>query len=164
MGDLVNPGFGSVEFQPRDKPGGSGGREDSQDGGAAPIGGAPGGGDAVPSYQSPRKAGVVIRATVEHMGLVGDTELTVNVKWPASTFCVPPCGKPATQAAPGQGTQQVPGNGPLADIGTLYGPSSVDTAAITSIHTGPSAKDEKGDKQDAIDKGQGKHHTEYKKV
>jgi hypothetical protein len=60
------------------------------------------------------KAGVVIRATVEHMGLVGDTELTVSVKWPASTFCVPPCEKPADPADPVPDPQQVADNNPQA--------------------------------------------------
>jgi hypothetical protein len=33
--------------------------------------------------------------------------------------------------------QQVPGNGPLADIGTLYGPSLADArAAIAKIQSG----------------------------
>lgn len=128
MGDM-NPGF---ESQPHQKPTGSSGREDGQGGESAP-----GGDGSVSSHHSPRKAGVVIRASVEHTGLVGDTELTVSVKWPASTFCVPPCAKPAAQPSPGQDVQQVPGNGPLADIGTLYGPSLADArAAIAKIQSG----------------------------
>jgi hypothetical protein len=85
------------------------------------------GGDRSGSNQChPRKAGVIIRAFVEHVGLVGDTEMTVNVKWPASTFCVQPCAKPHEPASPKQDTQCVPGNGPLANISTLYGESIVD--------------------------------------
>jgi hypothetical protein len=128
MGDM-NPGF---DAQPRQKPTGFSGREDGQDGA-----GAPSADGAVSSHHTPRKAGVVIRASVEHTGLVGDTELTVSVKWPASTFCVPPCPKPVAQPSPGQDVQQVPGNGPLADIGTLYGPSLDDARiAIAKIQTG----------------------------
>jgi len=75
----------------------------------------------------PRKAGVVIRASVEHVGLVGDTELTVSVKWPASTFCVQPAAKAAPVADQISGAQQVPGNGPQAsNFDTLYGEASAD--------------------------------------
>jgi hypothetical protein len=82
--------------------------------------------DAATSHY-PRKASVVIRASVEHIGLVGETELTVNVKWPASTFCVQPGGKPATQATQTEVSPQVPGNGPLAsNFDTLYGEASAD--------------------------------------
>jgi hypothetical protein len=85
--------------------------EDNSAGGYAPSG-----------HCSPRKAGVVIRASVEHVGLVGDTELTVNVKWPASAFCVQSCGKPAVPSGPLPCPQQVPSNGPEANnFGTLYG-------------------------------------------
>jgi hypothetical protein len=74
-----------------------------------------------------RKAGVVIHASVEHVGLVGDAELTVSVKWPASTFCVQPCGKPAPPYVQAPGSQQVPGNGPQAsNFDTLYGEATAD--------------------------------------
>lgn len=127
MGDM-NPGF---DAQPHQKPTGFSGREDGQGGE-----GAPSADSSVSSHHSQRKAGVVIRAFVEHTGLVGDTELTVSVKWPASTFCVPPCPKPVAQPSPGQDVQQVPGNGPLADIGTLYGPSVADAReAIMKIQS-----------------------------
>ena len=36
-------------------------------------------------YGSSREAGVIVRATVEAFGPVGDTELTVHVKWPAGS-------------------------------------------------------------------------------
>jgi len=78
--------------------------------------GTSGGGHVPSTHGSPQPAGVVIRATVEHIGLVGDTELTVNVKWPASIFCVPPCKKPATPSGPGSDSQDVPANGPDALI------------------------------------------------
>jgi hypothetical protein len=35
---------------------------------------------------SSREAGIVVRATVEAFGPVGDTELVVNVKWPAGSI------------------------------------------------------------------------------
>jgi hypothetical protein len=35
---------------------------------------------------SSREAGVIVRASVEAFGAVGDTELTVHVKWPAATL------------------------------------------------------------------------------
>lgn len=97
------------KFYPGDKPTGPRGRNDGQ------------GGDDDPGVDgetfsncSPPKAGVVIRATVEHLGLVGDTELTVSVKWPASTFCVQPLEKPADPAGPAPNPQQVPDNNPEA--------------------------------------------------
>lgn len=122
MGDLMKNRLGSENTaEPQDKPTGSGGRGDGQ-------GSEDGfGGDNLGSnHCSPRKAGVVIRAFVEHVGLVGDTELTVNVKWPSSTFCAQPCAKPPTPPTPAQDTQLVPGNGPLAGIGALYGEAVVD--------------------------------------
>src|SRR5579862_5252504 len=76
--------------------------------------GARGGGQAVSSHCSAPKAGVVIRAYVEHVGLAGETELTVNVKWPASTFCVQPCEKPAAPSGNAALSEHVPGNGPEA--------------------------------------------------
>lgn len=90
------------------KPGGPIGRGDDQNNNGAV------GGDAAATGHCPApKAGVVIRATVEHVGLVGETELTVNVKWPASTFCVPQHGKhPAPPPPPPD--PQVPNNGPQA--------------------------------------------------
>jgi hypothetical protein len=108
------------------------------------------GGDGGSSAQySSRKAGVVIRATVEHMGLVGDTELTVNVRWPASTFCVPSCGKPAGAAGPTTDTQRVPANGPLADFGPIYGPSAdpgpaINTATAAAAKSAAAAADTSG--------------------
>lgn len=83
-------------------------------------------GGAISSQCSMPKAGVVIRATVEHIGLAGETELTVNVKWPASTFCVQPGGKQAASASLTQEPLDVPGNGPQSNFDTLYGESVVD--------------------------------------
>ena len=83
-----------------------------------------GGHDASSSY-SPTQAGVVIRATVEHIGGVGDTELWVNVKWPASTFCVQADKKPAASADQVSDSQFVPGNGPDS---MLWGEAAADLA------------------------------------
>jgi hypothetical protein len=86
-----------------------------------------GGGETVTTHYCARTAGVVIRASVEHVGLVGDTELTVNVKWPASTFCAPPCRKPAPPCDQPPDCQNVPGNGPDAgNFGILYGEATAD--------------------------------------
>jgi hypothetical protein len=63
--------------------------------------------------QSSRQGTVVIRATVEHIGLAGDTEMTVTVRWPAATFCVAPCTQPAAPNPPPAGATVVPQNGPL---------------------------------------------------
>ena len=38
---------------------------------------------------SSREAGVIVRATVEAFGPVGDTELNVTVKWPAGSYVGP---------------------------------------------------------------------------
>ena len=46
------------------------------------TGGDPGGGRVFLGGSS-REAGVVVRATVESFGPVGETELQVNIKWPA---------------------------------------------------------------------------------
>jgi hypothetical protein len=73
---------------------------------------------------SSRQGTVVIRATVEHIGVAGDTEMTVTVKWPASTFCVQPIEPCSAPGGPGPKTPRVPANGPLGhnfDPGTLYG-------------------------------------------
>jgi hypothetical protein len=84
--------------------------------------------EAAATSPCPRNAGVIIRASVEHVGLVGDTELTVNVKWPASTFCVQPA-KPVVVAGQAQHPQQVPGNGPQAgNFETLYGEADANLA------------------------------------
>jgi hypothetical protein len=97
------------------------GRDDGQDGDDNSNGDQTGS-----KHCPPRRAGVVVRAFVEHIGLEGDTELTVSVKWPASTFSVQKCAKPYEPADPTQDSQIVPGNGPLADIGTLYGETVAD--------------------------------------
>lgn len=70
---------------------------------------------------SVRKASVIIRASVEHVGLVGETELTVNVKWPVSAFCVPPCAKPATASDATGDPRNLPANAPPAKIRTVTG-------------------------------------------
>ena len=91
-------------FEPEFKQTGSGGRGDSRGDGT------PGGESTLFLRPSPRKAGVMIQATVEHIGLAGETELAVTVKWPASTFCAQPCKKPD------EPDTEVPGNGPQAPI------------------------------------------------
>jgi hypothetical protein len=65
------------------------------------------------AYGCTRQASVVIHATIEHIGLVGETEMQVNVKWPASTFCAPPCERPAS-VAPTVNETGLPPNGPGA--------------------------------------------------
>ena len=110
-------GTGPGSGQPVGKGTGTQGRGDGQG-----SEGTSDGGHAGSRHCSPQPATVLIRATVEHIGLIGDTELTVNVKWPASIFCVQPCGKPAAPAAQGSDTQHVPGNGPEAsNFVTVFG-------------------------------------------
>ena len=78
---------------------------------------------------SSRQGTVVIRATVEHIGLAGDTEMTVTVKWPASTFCAPPCAQSPVSGGPGPKTPRVPANGPVGHNfapGMLHGQSDQD--------------------------------------
>jgi hypothetical protein len=129
----------TVIGEPEDKPVGTVGRGDDQGGEGTHTAG-----EAVSSHRSPRKAGVVIRATIEHVGLVGDTELTVNVKWPASTFCVQPDGKPAAPASQAQDSQQVPGNGPLAsNFNTLYGEATADPKPAVGTTSGTYGSTEK---------------------
>jgi hypothetical protein len=95
-----------------------------------------GSGETITTSSYARKAGVVIRASVEHVGLVGDTELTVNVKWPASTFCVPPCKKPAPPCDQPPDSQNVPGNGPEAgNFGILYGEATADPGPLLKRNT-----------------------------
>jgi hypothetical protein len=85
----------------------------------------------VPVQHSSRQGTVVIRATVEHIGLAGDTEMTVTVKWPASTFCVQPCAQPPLPGATTVTLPNVPPTGPAAprfEPGPLSG-SKTDLAA-----------------------------------
>jgi hypothetical protein len=136
MSRFKNPSSSLGSFEPEDKPTGFSGRGDDQGGDGNSIG------DNSGSNQcSQPKAGVVIRAFVEHIGLVGDTELTVNVKWPASTFCVQQHVKPTAPTDPAPSVQLVPGNGPLADIGILYGESVTDPVPVdTSAHLSDNKK------------------------
>jgi hypothetical protein len=55
-------------------------------GGPAGPGGPGGEHGAVTTCCTTREAGVVVRASVEAFGPAGDTELTVNVKWPAAAL------------------------------------------------------------------------------
>ena len=115
---------GTLGPQPEGKGTGTQGREDGQG-----SEGISGGEHVASGHCSPQPAGVVIRATVEHIGLVGDTELTVNVKWPASIFCVHPGRKPPAPPCQASDSQQVPGNGPEAsNFQTLYGEAVADPA------------------------------------
>jgi hypothetical protein len=95
----------------------------------------PGGGSYETSaHCSSRQGTVVIRATVEHIGLAGDTEMTVSVKWPASTFCVQPCAQHATSDKQDKQISQVPANGPVGrnfDPGMLYGEADLDPGPET---------------------------------
>ena len=91
------------------------GRDDGGDAGTTTAGGP-----AI-YHSAPHKAGVVIRASVEHVCLAGDTELTVNVKWPASAFCVPLCTKPAKTSDAAGDARNVPANSPSAKIRTVTG-------------------------------------------
>ena len=96
----------------------SGGQPVRKDTGTVGRGDLPGsdgtsaGGHDASSSCSPPRAGVVIHATVEHIGVVGDTELCVNVKWPASAFCVQTHKQPAASADQGSDSPFVPENGP----------------------------------------------------
>lgn len=53
--------------------------------------GGAGEGQGVFGTASSREAGIVVRASVEAFGPVGDTDLTVNVKWPAASIGYGPC-------------------------------------------------------------------------
>jgi len=105
---------------------GGGGRKDTGTIGRGDVQGGDGtsaGGNEASSHSSPARAGVVIHATVEHVGLVGDTELSVSVNWPASIFCVQPCKKTAASADQVSDSQNVPANTPDA---LIYGESVQD--------------------------------------
>lgn len=81
--------------------------------------------------RSSRQGTVVIRATVEHIGLAGDTEMTVTVKWPAATFCAQSCTQSPAEDTSVATTANVPLNGPAAknfNPGTLYGEFELDPA------------------------------------
>ena len=126
--DELGPGQGSG--QPVGKGTGTQGRGDGQG-----SDGTSGGGHVGSRHCSPQPASVVIRATVEHIGLVGDTELTVNVKWPASIFCVQPCAKPGAPSGPAPDPQNVPANGPDAgNFDRLYGETTDPTPYIATSH------------------------------
>jgi hypothetical protein len=81
--------------------------------------------------RSSHQGTVVIRATVEHIGLAGDTEMTVTVKWPAATFCAQPCDQSSAQGSATPKSANVPPNGPAAknfEPGVLYGSLDQDPA------------------------------------
>jgi len=59
----------------------------SDQGGASQDGGQ----QVLTSCCTTRQAGVVIHASVEAFGPAGDTELSVNVKWPAASLGSAPC-------------------------------------------------------------------------
>jgi len=81
-------------------------------------GGTNQGGNVTTTYCTSRQGSVVIRATVEHIGVVGETEMTVHVRWPASSFCEPCCDETPTEAGQGQCPvkNSVPKTGPGAYI------------------------------------------------
>jgi hypothetical protein len=95
---------------PRSPTGGTQGRPNSSSGNGTQNSGAHDG-----SASRSRQAGVVINATIEHIGLVGETEMQVTVKWPASTFCAPPCEHPVSQGQSVNVTN-VPKNSPEAAL------------------------------------------------
>lgn len=72
----------------------------------------------------------ILAPSVEHISLLRDTELTVSVRWPASTFCVQPAAEQAAPASSANDSQNVPGNGPLANMAILHGDSSSPTKAV----------------------------------
>jgi hypothetical protein len=128
-------GGGQGSGQPVRKDIGTQGRGDGQGSEGTSSGGHTGS-----KHGSPQPASVVIRATVEHVGLVGDTELTVNVKWPASIFCVQPYGKPAAPSGQASDSQNVPANGPdagnVGNFDRLYG-EATDPAPYVGLHPEP---------------------------
>jgi hypothetical protein len=137
MGGFKNPL--SLKQEWVGKPTGPIGRKDGQ---GADNNGGDDGSASSSGQSSPRTANVVIRASVEHIGLVGDTELTVTVKWPASTFCIQPAAEQSV-ASPVDDSQNVPGNGPLANMGILHGEStSPTTAAPKSTPSGEKSEEE----------------------
>ena len=78
--------------------------------------GKPSGGNVVTTVCSSHQGSVIIRATVEHVGVVGDTEMTVNVKWPASSFCAPCCEDQSSSGEQDSQAVQGTGNGPNSFI------------------------------------------------
>jgi hypothetical protein len=125
---MSSPNVSPGSAQPRGKGGGGttgraddAGSENTSHGGYMPW-----------NYCAPPTASVVIRASVEHVGAVGETELTVNVKWPASAFCVQPCKKPAPPCDQPSDSQNVPGNGPESNnFGSVYGDVIPDLPPLT---------------------------------
>jgi hypothetical protein len=85
-------------------------------GGAGDSGGQLSGGNVVTTVGSSRQGSVIIRATVEHAGVVGDTEMTVSVKWPASSFCAPCCENQSSSEEQESQSVQGTGNGPNSFI------------------------------------------------
>lgn len=74
------------------------------------------GGKIVTTVCSSRQGSVIIHATVEHAGVIGDTEMTVNVKWPASSFCAPCCEDHSPSGEQDSQAVQGTGNGPNSFI------------------------------------------------
>ena len=95
-------------------------------------GGAKQSGNVTTAYCTSRQGSVVIRATVEHIGVVGETEMTVHVRWPASSFCEPCCDEAPTGAGLGPVKNAVPKTGPGAYIAKATAP---DLPAATPVST-----------------------------
>jgi hypothetical protein len=70
------------------------------------------GGNVFTTNCTSRSGAVIIRATVEHIGLAGDTEMTVSVKWPASSFCAPACADEPPSGSQDSDAVRGTGNGP----------------------------------------------------
>ncbi len=135
---------GSPAIPPQDSPIGSSvrGRSDAPEGGVnANLGHY-----SANTQCTSRQGTVVIRATVEQIGLAGDTEMTVSVKWPASSFCIQPCAQSPAPREPGPISPNVPANGPVGrnnfDPGILYGESEPDLGPETEETTQARAEEQ----------------------
>ena len=102
------------------------GRDDGAGNGAPK---AVGGGVTVTQHTC-RQGSVVIRATVEHTGVVGDTEMTVHVRWPASSFCAPCCEETSSSEGQDSDAPALLSNGPGAYILKANAPTDSSFAEV----------------------------------
>jgi hypothetical protein len=91
-------------------------------------------GNVTTQHYTAHQGSVVIRATVEHIGVVGDTEMTINVRWPASSFCTPCRDETSTGVGQGSAEETVPKNGPGAYILKASAPDTSVSAGSGKSH------------------------------
>jgi hypothetical protein len=101
-------------------------------------------GEKTPSVVVTRSAGestVVLRATVEHYGAAGDTELTLTVKWPAGSISTQPSPSAPQVGSSKPRNDNQPGNFPDALIVQSVPDPSNESNEKTLLNGGTQSKE-----------------------